>query len=72
MSLLEIGIPLPLDFVDQHLLGSELIASTLSNPTQPQFSRWYNPDMRYEYHCGVLSHFSSTIAKISRIEFGSW
>jgi len=37
-------IPLPLDFVYQHLLDSRLVASTPLNHMQTLFPRWYNPD----------------------------
>jgi hypothetical protein len=56
MSLSKVDIPLPLEFVYQYLLGSRLIASTPSNPMQPPFPIWYNPDKRCEYHGGVLGH----------------
>ena len=66
MSLPNLYIPLPLKFVDQHLLDSRLVAPTLSNLIQPP---WYNSETRCEYHGGVLVHFNSIVAKISRIEF---
>jgi len=37
-------IPLPLDFVYQHLPDSRLVASTPLNHMQALFPRWYNPD----------------------------
>jgi hypothetical protein len=56
MPLSNIDIPLPLEFVYQHLLDSRLIALVPSNIMQPTFSRWYNLDERCEYQGRVLSH----------------
>jgi hypothetical protein len=56
MPLSKIDIPLPLEFVYQHLLDSRLITPTSSNSIQPLFPRWYNPDKICEYHGGVLGH----------------
>jgi hypothetical protein len=56
ISLSKIDIPLSLEFVYHHLLGSRLIASTLSKPMQPPFPMQYNLDKRCEYHGAVLGH----------------
>jgi hypothetical protein len=52
----KIDMPQPLKFVYQHLLRPRLVVLTPSNPMQPLFPRWYNPDKRCEYHGGVLGH----------------
>jgi len=52
----KIDIPLPLKFVDQHLLDSKLVASTPLNPMQPLFPMWYNPNKRFEYHRRISDH----------------
>jgi hypothetical protein len=45
VPLSKIDIPLSLEFVYQHLLDFELVTPTPSNPIQPLFLRWYNPDV---------------------------
>ena len=56
MSLSKINIPLPLEFVYQYLLDSEILTLTLSKPMQPPFSRWYDLNQRCDYHNRVLGH----------------
>jgi len=56
MSLLNIIIPLPLEFVYQHLLDSRFISLTPSNLMQPPFPRLYNLDERCKYHGRVIRH----------------
>jgi len=56
MPLSKIDISLSLEFVYQHLLSYGLIALTPSNPMQPSFPRWYDPDQRCECHSDVLGH----------------
>jgi len=68
----KIDIPRPLKFVYQHLLRPRLVVLTPSNPMQPLFPTWYNPDKRCEYHGRGLGPFIWIVAKFSRIETGWW
>jgi len=65
----KIYIPRLLEYLYQHLLDSRLIALTPSNPIQPSFSRWYNPEKRFEYHWGILCH---SVEQLQEFQESSW
>ena len=69
MPLSNIDIHLPLKFVYQHLLDYGLIASTILNPMQPSFLRWYNPNERCENHGGVLGYL---IENCKNLKYQVW
>jgi hypothetical protein len=48
MSLSNIDIPIPFEFVYQHLLDFGFVTLTPSNLIQPPFSRWYNDVNSYK------------------------